>query len=338
MTRTLAIVTTLVLTFACGGSPRGAREADRGPAPASEAARPAQPERAAPPASPLPAVEWPLPSGLGGELVFQSDLEGSPKIYILELRSGTVRQLTHDPSYTDAYPRWSPDGRRIAFTSSRAGEFDLYVMNADGGGVERLTDHPEPDRDPSWAPDGRSLFFTSERDGRGGIYRVWLGDRRVERVTSGPDRAIMPAASPDGRRVAYAAQPRLRFQVLLQDLTTGKGRQITDGSGACLPAWAPDGRALAYVETASEPSVIEVVDLASGERRRLVEDPVLWSYYPAWSPDGMLVAFSVSPAHHEGEDWDLALARLDSPGRFRRLTHGPGNDRLPDWRPHRPEE
>jgi len=147
MTRTLAIVTTLVLTFACGESPRGVREPAA--APASEAATPAEPERAAPPASALPAVERPWPSGLGGELVFQSDLEGRPKIYILELRSGTVRQLTHDASYTDTYPRWSPDGRRIAFASSRAGEFDLYLMNADGGGVEHLTEHPAPDRDPN---------------------------------------------------------------------------------------------------------------------------------------------------------------------------------------------
>ena len=68
-------------------------------------------------------------------------------------------------------------------------------------------------------------------------------------------------------------------------------------------------------------------------RRVLFEDTKLWSYYPDYSPDGRYVAFSVSPEHHQGEDWDLALMDLQKPGQFVRLTAGPGNDRVPDWRP-----
>ena len=62
-------------------------------------------------------------------------------------------------------------------------------------------------------------------------------------------------------------------------------------------------------------------------------DPRLWHYYPEWSPDGRMMAFSVSPAHHDGEDWDLAIVTLGDPSSYRRLTTGPGNDRNPDWRP-----
>ena len=71
-------------------------------------------------------------------------------------------------------------------------------------------------------------------------------------------------------------------------------------------------------------------DRAAGS---LLEDERLWSYYPDYSPDGRWLAFSVSPEHHRGEDWDLALTDARKPGTVTRLTSGPGNDRVPDWRP-----
>ena len=197
----------------------------------------------------------------------------------------------------------------------------------------QVTDHSAPDQDPSWAPDGRSLYFASERDGRGELYRVDLETRRVERMTSGLDRSIMPAVSPDGRHLAYAAQLLIGFQIHVRDLATGDTRRLTSGGGACRPAWSPDGRTLAYVTLDREPSALASENLDGADRRTLVADAEVWSYYPAWSPDGRWLAFSISPEHHDGEDWDLALMPADGSGAFVRLTMGPGNDRLPDWRP-----
>ena len=74
---------------------------------------------------------------------------------------------------------------------------------------------------------------------------------------------------------------------------------------------------------ADRPSVIEVRDMASGATTRVVEDAMMWSYYPDWSPDDWFLAFSTSPAHHEGEDWDLAVYRFATKG-VTRLTRGRG--------------
>jgi TolB protein len=281
----------------------------------------------------LPEAVRPFPTGLRGELLFQSDREGPTRMYVIALDSGTVRRVGTAGDWLDEEPRWSHDGRRIAFSSTRGqkGNLDIFVMNADGGGVTRLTDHAAAEQGPVWAADDKSLFFTGERDGRGEIYRVWLDSRRVDRITSGINRAIMPATSRDGRYLAYAAQTIMNFQLHLIDLTNGSSRQITSGSGACRPAFAPDSQEIAFVRLATEPSRIEAVR-ESGPRV-LLEHQKLWSYYPDYSSDGQKLAFSVSPEHHEGEDWDLAVMDVARPGQFVRLTQGRGNDRVPDWRP-----
>jgi Tol biopolymer transport system component len=168
---------------------------------------------------------------------------------------------------------------------------------------------------------------------------LWLADGRVERLTRHfVGRAIMPTVSPDGTRVAFAAQTLNRgqfwlYQVHMLDLASGGTKAVGSAGGSCWPAWAPDGDSLACVLLDREPSALERVPLAGGARQTLVGDARMWSYYPDYSPDGRSIAFSVSPAHHDGENWDLALMSVDRPGAFTPLTTGPGNDRLPDWKP-----
>jgi Tol biopolymer transport system component len=275
----------------------------------------------------------PFPSGLKGELLFQSDREGPTRMFVLDLATGAVRRVGAAGDWKDEEPRWSNDGTRVAFSSTRGGKdnLDIYVMTADGSKVERITNHPAAEMGPVWAADGTSLFFTGERDGGPEIYRVWLADKRVERITT-TGRAMMAAASADGKYLAYAAQPTTPYlQIHLLDFATGESKQITSGGGACRPSFAPDSNELAFTRIAQEPSRLEAIRLDGG--RVLLEDRKLWSYYPDYSPDGRFLAFSVSPEHHQGEDWDLAVMDLQTPGHFTRVTVGPGNDRVPDWRP-----
>jgi TolB protein len=293
---------------------------------------------------PRPQAVSPWPSGLTGTLVFQSDMrapdnpDGRNHIFTIDLATGTTRQLTSGRNHHDQHPKWSPDGRRISFVSSRSGSFDLYVMNADGTNVTRVTDHPANDYDPIWMPDGQSMIFSSERDSRSDLYRVWLADRRVDRLTHHfVGRAIMPSVSPDGKLVAFAAQTLQRlnfweFQVHILDLATGKTRPLDNSGGACWPSWSPDGRQLANVLLAKEPSALQVRNADGSGARTVAPDSKRWHYYPDWSKDGNWIAFSVSPQHHQGEDWDLAVAAPDG-SRYQRLTTGAGNDRLPDWKP-----
>ena len=84
-----------------------------------------------------------------------------------------LRRLTDDPAY-DGEPAWSPDGTRIAFSSSRDGDLDIYLLELASGALRRVTDDPAADYQPAWAPDSRQLAFTSWRDGNQEIYAVSL--------------------------------------------------------------------------------------------------------------------------------------------------------------------
>lgn len=297
----------------------------------------------------LPQVAHGARGVANGVLVFQSDVQGRPKLFTLDLAAGQVRQVTSGADWRDETPRWSPDGQWIAFGSNRAHytaspesgtpDLDIWIIRADGTGARRLTTDPANDSDPSWTPDGSAIVFSSERASRGDLYRVRVADGHTERLTTNyVGRAIMPAVSPDGRTVAFAAQTlRLgafwSFQVHLLDLASGTTRTLPASGGACWPSWSRDGRVLYNVQLEREPSAIQRRDLASGQVSLAHANATLWSYYPRVSPGGQWLAMSLSPEHHDGENWDLALVSTADPSRRVMLTTGPGNDRLPDWKP-----
>ena len=302
----------------------------------------------APHAVAQPTPVSPFPRGLSGTIAFQSDArsatnpQGRTKIYTIDLATGRVTALTSSGDWNDEQPRWSPDGRRIAFKSDRGGSFNLYLMDADGSNVVRLTEHGAVDHDPTWLPDGESLVFTSDRDrgvGRWDLYRLWIADRSVERLTNYfSGYAFMPSVAPDGNWIAFVASTfpfdgGWANQVHVLELATRMTWPFDMTGPGCWPNWSPDGQSIAHVLLATEPSTIQIVSSFGDRPEPVVGDASRWHYYPDWSPDSRLLAVSTSPEHHEGEDWNLAIVDPSRAMPIQRLTTGAGNDRLPDWKP-----
>lgn len=134
---------------------------------------------------------------------------GEPfRIFVVRADGSGREQLTFQEAGFDAAPVWSPDGTRIAFVSNRAGGFpELYLMNADGTGVKRLTTNSLIDGNPSWSPDGTRLVF--ERcceNGTSDLVTIDVTTRSEVNVTpSASSQEFDPSWSPDGTRIAYDA-------------------------------------------------------------------------------------------------------------------------------------
>lgn len=111
------------------------------------------------------------------------------------------------------WPAYSPDGLRIAFSSSRDGSFDLYVMAADGTGVRRVVRLEGMQARPAWSPDGRRLAFTWNRDGVYEIHAVNADGTGLVKLAGAAERSDYPTWAPDGRAVVFVGERAGRFDL-----------------------------------------------------------------------------------------------------------------------------
>lgn len=271
-----------------------------------------------------------------GRILFQSDMDGDAEIYLLTSRG--VSRLT-DNVWNDEYPRWSPDGRRIAFAANPGGAYDLFVMAADGSGITRVTDGPHDDVEPAWAPDGAKLAYTEEiKRPLGKRYSLRLKDLetgRAERLAAGfPESAALADFSPAAPLLAFTGKRAPGWDVFLCDLATGEVRPLTTGGHACRPRFSADGRTIAYVShEADRKGDVWLAAPDGSSRRRLTIRDETSDYSPAWSPDGRTIVFASSAETMYAREGRWALYTADAvTGRVELLFDGPGRDVFPDWR------
>ncbi|GIJ26826.1 translocation protein TolB [Micromonospora qiuiae] len=225
-----------------------------------------------------------------------------------------------------AHPALSPDGRRVAFTSDRAGNADIWVVGTDGTGLRRLTDHPAEDSWPTWSPDGTRIAFASTRaDLAGDLWVMPAAGGAPTRLTDGPAADREPAWSPDGRRIAFTttrfapvSDPGRRT-VATVAATGGAVTRMVPGPGdAAEPAWSPEGTQLAFTSTDADPSG-DVHVLRDGRVTPVATGP-LPQHHPAWRGDDLI--WTATDTDRTGDVWSA-----DASGGDRRdLTARPGRD------------
>lgn len=283
--------------------------------------------------------------GSNGKIAFDRYLSGSgpserKAVYVMKPDGSGLRRLT-----IGSEPNWSADGKKVVFSRrSKGGIQSIYVMNANGENVRRLTQKVSTmDRMPVWSPDGKEIAFVrlswpekEQPPGPADIYTMNANGENVRRLTKTPHHEDVPDWSPDGKRIAYAA--------LIGSSTTarifsvkpnGKGRQLLTTSGD-EPDWSPDGKQIAF-----DRGEQIFVMTARGDQAHLVGPGAgLAGNNAAWSPDGTQIAFvGFHPPGGTAEGF-IGIFTMNVDGtKIVQLTVGGKvgdfgvNDSFPDWQP-----
>lgn len=251
----------------------------------------------------------PVISRDGRFMVFASTQHrATADLYLKRMGSSVLTQITSDPGH-DIMPSISPDGKWIAFTSNRSGNWDIYVMPIDGGKALQLTTDAAPDLHPSWSPDGNGLVFcrfgqTARR------WELWVLDMRTPTISFFIGEGLFPEWCP----VASTG-------------SNGSDRILYQRSR----------------ERGSRSFGVWTIDYGNGEAANpmLIASSASQAYInPTWSPDGQWVAFAGVP---NDADWaergaprpsnaDLYLASVEGGNRVP-LTSGRGVDLMPTFAP-----
>jgi len=222
---------------------------------------------------------------------------------------------------------------KIAFYSYRDGNYDIYVMNADGSNQTRLTSDPAIDKNPtSWSPDGSMIAFCSERDGNSEIYTMNADGSNQTRLTYDPDDDLDPSSwSPDGTMIAFCSMRDGDSEVYIMNADGSNQTNLTNNSASDInPSWNPDGSRIAFNSTRDDYSEIYIMNTDGSNQTRLTNNQTegTGEYDPVWNSDGGRIAFcSERDGNHE-----IYVMNADGSNQTN-LTNNSADDINPYWSP-----
>jgi TolB protein len=302
----------------------------------------------------VPAAFGSFP-GANGRIAFVSDRGGdpdAPDVWTMRPNGTDQVNLTAEPGW-DIGPTWRADGKKIAFASNRmtaanpTGDFEIFVMNADGSNVRQVTFNLNDDGRPAWSPDGGMLviehqMFSPAEEATGlsnhDVWRMRSDGSHQQDLTPDPSDEQQADWSPDGAKIAFTTTaPDGDSAVYKMKPDGSHKRRLTDSGLDAGPSWSPDSRRLAFFSERDGAGNAEVyVMSADGHgQTRLTFEPA-GDALPAWSPDGRKLLFATdrNATDVNPDNFDIYTMRADGSRQVNR-TDNPALDIEADWQPLR---
>lgn len=276
----------------------------------------------APTATQPPPTLAPITSGsLNGTLIYAYRNNGRTSLWAQSEGHATPVRITAGP-YDDRDPAISPDGKRLAFASTREGGWNLYVLDLETGHVSRLTSGLEFKGNPTWSPDAKFIAFEIYRSNNLDIAVTNVESGETYDLTSGPAADYEPTWSPNGREIIFVSMrsgnPDLWLRSLDKPYDTD-AIQLTNTPETFEnnPTYSPDGQWVMYADAISPEGAIHIKSATDpGEKPRDVGQ----GQHPTWAAHGALMV-SVVP-EETGQDY-LAATVLGQAG-LPQILYRPG--------------
>ncbi|RJP65112.1 MAG: Tol-Pal system beta propeller repeat protein TolB [Candidatus Abyssobacteria bacterium SURF_17] len=260
------------------------------------------------------------------QLAYLKAKGGTKEIHIMDYDGHNSYQLTFDKSIALS-PDWSPDGKKLVFTSYRDHNPDVHMVDLGKRTYTRLSGYIGLNTTPAFSPDGKTLALTLSKDGNPELYLFTMANGGLTRLTRNSRVDTSPTWSPNGREIAFVSDRSGSPQIYVTDREGVNLRRLTySGSYNTSPAWSPLGDKIAYVSLIGGRGEIFTISPTGSDVNRLTfnggnEDP-------SWSPDGRYLAFSSKQLGQR----DVYLMRDDGSG-IKRVTFGGGDNMSPAWSP-----
>ena len=217
---------------------------------------------------------------------------------------------------------------RIVFTSNRSGNYDIWVMNADGTGLQQLTTTRGGDRIPAWSPDGTQIAFM-KASYNPDLYVMNANGTNVRRLTDAVDEDCCPDWSPDGSKIVFhSRRSGQQFDIYVMN-ADGTNQRVLASSPAYdgTATWSPDGRQIVFRTTRFNGNDIAVMNADGTNVQRITTGGRL-NRVPQWSPVDDRILFV---SNRTGND-DIYVVNADGTG-LRQLTFTSAREDEPEWSP-----
>jgi Tol biopolymer transport system component len=229
---------------------------------------------------------------------------------------------------------------KIAFTSERDGNPEIYVMNADGSAPTRLTNNMAGDYGPAWSANGEKIAFNSDRDGNHEIYVMNADGSAQTNLTNNTAADYYAHWSPDGMKIAFTSERDGNPEIYVMNADGSAPTRLTNNTALDeAPDWSPDGTKIAFESVRDGNSEIYVMNADGSAQTRLTNNATAFDHFADWSPDGAKIAFGsnrVGPGSYGPDVYVMDPVDSDGDGNgdnLIRLTFALNDDDTPAWSP-----
>ncbi len=248
------------------------------------------------------------------------------RLAIMDYDGANLRYLTDDKALV-LTPRFSPNGRRVLYTSYETGSPRAFLLNLKTMRRKALDTLPEMSFAPRFAPDGKTVLMSLSNDGNTDLYSQVLATGKRTRLTSAPSIETAPSYSPDGKQIVFESDRAGSQQIYIMPAGGGEARRISFGAGRyATPVWSPRGDLIAFTNMNKGRFHIGVMRIDGSEEKLLTSS--FLDEGPTWSPNGRVLMFF---RETRGVNGAPSIYSVDVSGRNLKPVPTPGFATDPSW-------